>query len=900
MLAGKLGLQLQLQQQLSEQKLKGADKGGDDDEGESSDDDDDEVAEAVDRAEDGNGAATAEDDAGDEAEAEAAPVPPPTPPPIAVLERDGVETLAACIVADAKRRGLKAIFGIPGSGAPMDIMEECRRQGLAFVTCAHESSAAVAAGHHGRALGTPGLCVAIKGVGAGNLVGGAVNALTERLPVVCLCETRASANPAALPLCQHVGDGVTHSHAALFGPSVKYSAVLLGDAATRGQLAAAVCAAGGGRPGAALLDVPCDKGLAPVPPAGGAANGGIPAPLTSPQRRASKAGLSSGDVLFKHHPGLGSPAVDDSGGGGDGTATNVFAAIASAAQLAETEGHHAVQAAARFFSACARTVLVVGADVVRAVDRSRRSRRAPATALVRSLAEAANCAVLVAMDARGAYPESDARFAGVFVSRGPGRYVVENELFEAADGVCFVGMDALMFEGPFEKIQRRYGLRVCEFLADPTHAGAVHVRSKGTGAGANSTRGGFAFGAGDVRVDGDLAANVGKVLALVQQDQHEMEAATAAAAVAHAAPNAAKAKRKWSALFSQARRQSSNASPPRGAVAPVAVAVPFDAAAGGWGIEVVHEPGRALRVEGLSGPARDVLRLGDVVVEVAGADVRRDFEGFAAAMTALREGGNPAALVVDRRGTGGAASNGGGGRAASALASLASLPGFQRGFSESDVSAIRARVLDRCFARPAVPASAASTLTAHDVITTTRALLDRDTGRLFGETGIFVIMLEALFPVDRPNLFFGTTGGRSMGLTLPALIGQRLALPNTPMVGIGGDGSTLMRLGELETMARACKGHPLPFVVLNDGALGTMKSRQRARGLPEFTLGLDGVDYAAIARACGCGGVTATTPDAFRAALKDALAADGPVVIDAKVDPRVYHDSFSATIGAVE
>ena len=112
-----------------------------------------------------------------------------------------------------------------------------------------------------------------------------------------------------------------------------------------------------------------------------------------------------------------------------------------------------------------------------------------------------------------------------------------------------------------------------------------------------------------------------------------------------------------------------------------------------------------------------------------------------------------------------------------------------------------------------------------------------------------------------------------------------------------------MRLGELETMARACMGRPLPLVVINDGALGTMKSRARARGLPEltsFTLGLDGVDYAAIARACGCGGVTCDTPEGFRAALADALAADGPVVIDAKVDPRVYHDSFGATIGAVE
>ena len=67
-----------------------------------------------------------------------------------------------------------------------------------------------------------------------------------------------------------------------------------------------------------------------------------------------------------------------------------------------------------------------------------------------------------------------------------------------------------------------------------------------------------------------------------------------------------------------------------------------------------------------------------------------------------------------------------------------------------------------------------------------------------------------------------------MGLTLPAMIGARLARPDVPMVGIGGDGSTLMRLGELETAARC--GVAFPLIVINDSALGTIKSRSVRAG----------------------------------------------------------------------
>ncbi len=224
-------------------------------------------------------------------------------------------------------------------------------------------------------------------------------------------------------------------------------------------------------------------------------------------------------------------------------------------------------------------------------------------------------------------------------------------------------------------------------------------------------------------------------------------------------------------------------------------------------------------------------------------------------------------------------------------AALSALTAPQAGFSEPEVAAARRRIL-KLFARPG-----SAGLTAQDIIDITRQVLP-DEGVLFAETGVFVCMLEHLWPVTRPATFYGTSGGRTMGLMLPAILGAKLAKPELPMIGMGADGSLLMRLGELEVFSRT--GAAVPLVILNDQALGTMKSRQRSRRIPEYALDLAPVDFAAVARACGLLGQTAHTPEEFEQFLRDAMHADRTTLIDARVDPRPYQDSFGPTIGLLD
>ena len=114
-----------------------------------------------------------------------------------------------------------------------------------------------------------------------------------------------------------------------------------------------------------------------------------------------------------------------------------------------------------------------------------------------------------------------------------------------------------------------------------------------------------------------------------------------------------------------------------------------------------------------------------------------------------------------------------------------------------------------------------------------------------------------------------------MGLVTPVCVGLALALPERHVIALDGDGSMLLNLGVLSTIAN----HPLPnltsFVFDNQSYAST-------GGLPTASSGQ--TDIAGMARAAGIEhAVTAWTVDEFLAAATHALAGNGPSVIVAKV-----------------
>lgn len=224
----------------------------------------------------------------------------------------------------------------------------------------------------------------------------------------------------------------------------------------------------------------------------------------------------------------------------------------------------------------------------------------------------------------------------------------------------------------------------------------------------------------------------------------------------------------------------------------------------------------------------------------------------------------------------------------SALRALAEGSGSLPGFAEEEIRRIRQRDFDRC------EAPDPNQLSALTAFLRARTLLPRQ-GILVQETGIYDVLNEHFWPVYGPGTYVGVGGSRTMGSAVPWAIGVALARPGTPVLACSGDGGFLMRLQELEVVARM--GLRVVFLVFNDGQLGTIQARATARKLAVHGLQFAPVDFVAVARAFGLRGAVVSTLGELETAVKEGLAADRSSVIDIKLDPSSYTAVFPRLVG---
>jgi pyruvate dehydrogenase (quinone) len=81
---------------------------------------------------------------------------------------------------------------------------------------------------------------------------------------------------------------------------------------------------------------------------------------------------------------------------------------------------------------------------------------------------------------------------------------------------------------------------------------------------------------------------------------------------------------------------------------------------------------------------------------------------------------------------------------------------------------------------------------------------------------------------------------------------------------------------------------PVKVVVYNNSAFGLITLEAEELGLPAFRKAIEfpNPDFAALARACGGHGFKAAKPADLKPAISEALAVDGPAIIDAVVVPN--------------
>jgi pyruvate dehydrogenase (quinone) len=118
----------------------------------------------------------------------------------------------------------------------------------------------------------------------------------------------------------------------------------------------------------------------------------------------------------------------------------------------------------------------------------------------------------------------------------------------------------------------------------------------------------------------------------------------------------------------------------------------------------------------------------------------------------------------------------------------------------------------------------------------------------------------------------------SMANAMPQAIGAQAAFPGRQVVSLSGDGGFTMLMGDFITLLQ----HKLPvkIVVFDNGTLGFVELEMKASGFLDVDVSLTNPDFAAMAKAAGIFAARVEDPLDLQVALKEALAHEGPALVD--------------------
>ena len=179
----------------------------------------------------------------------------------------------------------------------------------------------------------------------------------------------------------------------------------------------------------------------------------------------------------------------------------------------------------------------------------------------------------------------------------------------------------------------------------------------------------------------------------------------------------------------------------------------------------------------------------------------------------------------------------------------------------------------------------AETILPQQLIEKVSDLVDDDT-IVVTDVGQHQMWAAQFFNSRKPRQFLTSGGLGTMGYGLPAAMGAKLAKPQQKVVVFTGDGSIMMNIQELATMAD--NNIDVKIVLLHNSVLGMVYQWQKLFYGHRFsnTIMDTKVDFVKLAEAMGIKGVRIESLDGFEAKLKAALEGEGATLIDVILPPN--------------
>ena len=161
----------------------------------------------------------------------------------------------------------------------------------------------------------------------------------------------------------------------------------------------------------------------------------------------------------------------------------------------------------------------------------------------------------------------------------------------------------------------------------------------------------------------------------------------------------------------------------------------------------------------------------------------------------------------------------------------------------------------------------------------------RDDAIVTCDSGTIATWWARHIPARRGQIHTLSGNLATMAPGLPYALAAQIAYPGRQVVAFVGDGGFSMLMADFVTAVKYQL--PIKVVIIKNNYLGQIKWEQMVfLGNPEFAVDLHPIDFAAVAHACGGVGYHAEKPDQVGDVLDQFLAAPGPAVLEAVVDPN--------------
>jgi 5-guanidino-2-oxopentanoate decarboxylase len=160
-----------------------------------------------------------------------------------------------------------------------------------------------------------------------------------------------------------------------------------------------------------------------------------------------------------------------------------------------------------------------------------------------------------------------------------------------------------------------------------------------------------------------------------------------------------------------------------------------------------------------------------------------------------------------------------------------------------------------------------------------RSALPAD-GIVMGDASQIVYTGSFAMPMEAERCWYYSGTYCALGVALPMAVGAKIGAPHRPVIAVAGDGGFMFTVNELATAAE--ERLALPVIVWNNDALKAIVDQMDQQNIPRIGVEPKSPDFVALAHSLGCHGVRPLSAEDLGRALREALIADRPTLIEVR------------------